>query len=78
MAPEATDLLSNALALPASERAEIAHRLLPSLDDGTDTDAAEAWIAVLEQRAREARSGSAATEECATVKARLTERWRRR
>ena len=78
MAPEAADLLSNALALPARERAQIAHQLLLSLDEGADADAAEAWIAELQQRAREVRTGSVATEEWATVKARLTERWRRR
>jgi putative addiction module component (TIGR02574 family) len=78
MASEATDLLSNALALPARERAKIAHELLLSLDDGADGDAAEAWVAELEQRAREVRSGSVATEDWATVKAQLTERWRRR
>jgi putative addiction module component (TIGR02574 family) len=78
MAPGAADLLSNALALPVRERAKIAHELLLSLDDGADADAAEAWVAELEQRAREARSGTVETEEWATVKARLAERWRRR
>jgi len=78
MAPEAADLLSNALALPVRERAKIAHELLLSLDDGADANAAEAWVAELEQRAREVRSGSVATEDWATVKAQLTERWRRR
>lgn len=78
MAPEAADLLSTALALPARERARIAHELLLSLDDGADADAAEAWVAELEQRAREVRSGAVATEDWATVKARLADRWRRR
>ncbi len=78
VAPGPADLLSNALALPVRERAKIAHELLLSLDDGADADAAEAWIAELEQRAQEARSGSVATDEWATVKARLSERWRRR
>jgi putative addiction module component (TIGR02574 family) len=78
MAPEAADLLSTALALPVRERAKIAHELLVSLDDGADSDAAEAWVAELEQRAREARSGSVATEDWATVRARLVDRWRRR
>ena len=77
MRPEAADLLSNALALPVRERAEFAHELLLSLDDGADADAAEAWVAELEQRAREVRSGSAATEDWKTVKARLAQRWRR-
>jgi len=78
MAPEAADLLTNALALPVRERAKIAHELLLSLDDGADADAAEAWVAELERRASEVRSGSAATEDWETVKARLTQRWRRR
>ncbi len=76
MAPEAADLLSNALALPVRERAQIAHELLLSLDDGVDPDAAEAWVAELEQRAREVRSGAVATEDWAAVKARLAGRWR--
>jgi putative addiction module component (TIGR02574 family) len=71
-------LLSNALALPVRERARIAHELLLSLDDGADAGAAEAWVAELEQRASEVRSGAAATEDWETVKARLTQRWRRR
>jgi len=78
MAPEAADLLTNALALPVRERAKIAHELLLSLDDGADSDAAEAWVAELELRAGEVRSGSVATEDWETVKARLTQRWRRR
>jgi putative addiction module component (TIGR02574 family) len=78
MAPEAADLLTNALALPVRERAKIAHELVVSLDDGADSDAAEAWVAELEQRAREARSSSVATEDWAAVRARLVDRWRPR
>jgi putative addiction module component (TIGR02574 family) len=78
MEPGAADLLSNALALPVRERARIAHELLLSLDDGADAGAAEAWAAELEERAGEARSDSAATEDWATIKARLTQRWPRR
>jgi putative addiction module component (TIGR02574 family) len=76
MAPAATDLLSNALALPVRERAKIAHELLLSLDDGADADADGAWVAELERRASEVRSGSVSTEDWETVKARLTKRWR--
>jgi putative addiction module component (TIGR02574 family) len=76
MAPAATDLLSNALALPVRERAKIAHELLLSLDDGADADAAGAWVTELERRASEIRSGSVGTEDWETVKARLTQRWR--
>lgn len=75
MAPEAADLLNTALSLPARDRARIAHELLLSLDDGAD--AAEAWIAELEQRASEVRSGSVMTEDWETVRARLTQRWHR-
>jgi len=78
MPRETADLLSTALALPVRERAKIAHELLLSLDDGADADAAEAWVAELEQRAREVRSGSVTTEDWETVKARLAEHWRRR
>jgi putative addiction module component (TIGR02574 family) len=78
MASLPTDLLSDALALPARERAKIAHELLLSLDEGADPDAAEAWVAELEQRAAEVRSGSATPKDWASVKARLADRWRRR
>jgi putative addiction module component (TIGR02574 family) len=75
MAPEAADLLTNALALPVRERARLAHELLLSLDDGADADAADAWVAELEQRAHDVRSGAVATEEWESVKARLNRRW---
>jgi putative addiction module component (TIGR02574 family) len=78
MASQPADLLSDALALPARERAKIAHELLLSLDEGADDDAAEAWVAELEHRAAEVRSGAATTEDWASVKARLTDRWHRR
>lgn len=77
MAPEAADLLSNALALPVLERAKIAHELLLSLDDGADADAAEAWVAELEKRAAEVRSGSVEAEDWDLVRAQLAQRWRR-
>ena len=75
MPSEPTDVLSSALALPVRERARIAHELILSLDDGADADAAEAWVAEL---AREVRSGSVKTEDWATVRTRLSSRWRRR
>ena len=78
MAPEVPDLLTTALALPVRVRAAFAHELLLSLDDGAGADAAETWGAELEQRAHEVRSSSVATEDWETVKARLTQRWRRR
>lgn len=78
MPSEPTDVLSTALALPVRERARIAHELILSLDGATDADAAEAWVAELEKRAREVRSGSVKTEDWAAVRSRLASRWRRR
>ena len=77
MSPEPTSVLSTALALPPRERARLAHELLLSLDDDTDSGAAEAWVVELEQRARELRSGSVATEDWEAVRTRLANRWRR-
>ena len=71
------DVFSNALALPARERARLAHELLASLDEATDPDAAEAWAAEIERRARELQAG-APVEDWDVVRSRLAERWRRR
>ena len=73
----AADLLTRALALTVRERAMIAHELLLSLGDGADGDAAEAWVAELEQRVRDVRSGSVATEDWEAVKVRLARHWHR-
>lgn len=78
MPTELTDVLSTALALPVRDRARIAHELLLSLDAGSDADAADAWVAELEQRARDVRAGAVTTEDWASVRSRLVDRWRRR
>jgi len=78
MAADPARVLDSALALPARDRARLAHELLLSLDTGSDADAADAWVAELENRAREVRSGAVATEDWETVRARLVDRWRRR
>jgi putative addiction module component (TIGR02574 family) len=78
MPTEPTDVLSTALALPVRDRARIAHELLLSLDAGSHADAADAWVAELEQRAREVRAGTVTTEDWATVRSRLVESWRLR
>jgi hypothetical protein len=44
--------------------------------EGGDSNAAEAWVAALEDRAAEVPSGAAATEDWASVKALLADRWR--
>ena len=43
-------ILRDALALPESERAEIASRLIESLDQEPDVDVDEAWAAEIERR----------------------------
>jgi putative addiction module component (TIGR02574 family) len=75
MATPPTDVLSSALALPAQDRARLAHELLVSLDDSADAGAAEAWISELERRSREVRSGEVRPEDWAEVRARLADRW---
>ncbi len=71
------EVFSTALALPARERARLAHELLASLDDTTDPDAVEVWAAEIERRAREVQAG-APVEDWDAVRARIAERWRRR
>ena len=59
MTSRAQQLLREALALPADERADVAAELLASLDD-TETDIADveaAWAAEIEKRARRVLAG---------------------
>ena len=53
--------LEDLLKLSAQERAHLALKLLRSLDDDADPDAAEAWDVEIERRAAEVESGTAAT-----------------
>ncbi|MFT3913308.1 MAG: addiction module protein [Anaeromyxobacteraceae bacterium] len=78
MASVPSDLLSSALALPPRERARLAHELLTSLDQATDADAADAWVAELELRSTEARAGAVAPEDWSAIRDRLSDRWSRR
>ncbi len=71
--PSKPSLLTTALALRVRERARIAHELLGRLKNGADAGAAGAWIAELEKRAREVRSGAVSTEDWTTIRARLTQ-----
>jgi putative addiction module component (TIGR02574 family) len=52
-------LRSEALRLPETERAELAHELVKSLDAPADTDAAEAWEKELLRRLAEVDAGTA-------------------
>ena len=53
------DVLPAALALTASERAELAAELLASLDGEPDADVETAWGAEIRQRAERVLSGDA-------------------
>ncbi len=73
-------LLSQALALPETERARLALRLAESLDKCTDGDAEETWAKEVARRVQCLREGTAtvisADEAFARVEARLAERRR--
>lgn len=52
------ELLAAVLALPASQRAELAHRLLLSLEPDASPDVQQAWVDELVRRARDLEEGS--------------------
>jgi putative addiction module component (TIGR02574 family) len=54
------DLFVKALELPDAERAELAARLIASLDDATDAGVAEAWQEEVNRRVMELESGQVA------------------
>jgi putative addiction module component (TIGR02574 family) len=56
-----SDVLTVILQLPAGERARLAAELIRSLDEGTDTDAAEAWETEIERRVDDLTAGTAET-----------------
>ncbi len=61
MTHETRELLAKALALPESERADLAGNLIASLDATVDPDADAAWQEEIARRSRELRSGKVAT-----------------
>lgn len=67
----AKDMLDGALRLPASDRAELAERLLESLDEGCDVDTQEAWSDEIAQRLAELDSGAVKTIPWAEVRRRM-------
>jgi hypothetical protein len=72
------NLFSDALSLPAPDLARLAQELLRSLDETEDPDAAAAWLAEIERRAREVKAGTAELEDWSAVRSRLERRWRKR
>jgi putative addiction module component (TIGR02574 family) len=77
MTSRAHEVLRDALALPANERADLAAELLASLDEVPPEDAAEveaAWAREIERRARRVMSGESAGEAWDDVRARVAHR----
>ncbi len=58
MTSNAIRLLKNALGLPENDRADLAARLIDSLDQRVDDDALSAWDAEIARRIRDIDSGS--------------------
>jgi putative addiction module component (TIGR02574 family) len=52
------ELLQAVLSLPASQRAELAHKLLQSLEPEASPEIQQAWVAELVRRARELEAGT--------------------
>ena len=67
-------LKSDLLQLPADQRAELAHVLIHSLDEGADADAEAAWDVELARRMDQIDRGEARGEPAETVFARLREK----
>lgn len=73
------ELLSDVLQLPPEQRAELAHKLLLSLEaEPGDQDAEAEWDQELERRAREVLDGTVKTVPWNEVEARITRRLRQR
>jgi putative addiction module component (TIGR02574 family) len=60
---ESEELLSRALRLPDHDRAELARRLLESLDGDRSDDVNEAWLTEIERRCAAVDSGEAVTSD---------------
>jgi putative addiction module component (TIGR02574 family) len=59
MSMDATDLLHEALGLPAEARAALAAKLIESLDEEVDPDAESLWAEEITRRLREFDEGRA-------------------
>jgi putative addiction module component (TIGR02574 family) len=59
MGAEVLRILEQALSLPETERAELAAKLLESLDEGSDPDAEDGWAAEITKRAESVVRGEA-------------------
>lgn len=64
-------LLADVLELPPQERAEIAARILESLEEVSGVDVDEAWAAELERRAQAVDSGEVVTSDWNVLRQRI-------
>lgn len=71
MTKSAENLLHEALQLPESERAEIAAKLIQSLESEVDANVDAAWAAEIERRCAALDSGEAVTSDWADVRRRI-------
>jgi putative addiction module component (TIGR02574 family) len=71
-------LRAEVLALPADERAELAHALLESLHEEADPGAEAAWIDELDRRAQAVADGTAKLVDWEEARARITARLKAR
>jgi len=71
-------LRSEALGLPAAERAELAHALLESLHGESDPDAEATWLAELDRRAQAVADGTAQLVDWDDARQRIAARLRAR
>jgi putative addiction module component (TIGR02574 family) len=75
MTETAEQLKAQLSQLSTQERAELAHFLIHSLDEGVDADAEAAWDAELARRMEEIRSGKAVGEPADKVFAELRKKY---
>lgn len=70
------DVLAKALQLPQEELADLAKRLIASLDEPADEDVETAWLAEVERRLQDIDRGTAKLEPWDAVRERLASRLR--
>ena len=71
---DATELLNEALELPAEARAALAARLIESLDETVDPDAESLWAEEITRRLKEFDEGRAQTIPWSEVRASILKR----
>ena len=76
MARDLKDIAAEALELPLTERAELASRLLESLDDLSEEEADQLWAEEAERRYAEYKAGNIQAVPAEEVFARLRNRKR--